>query len=407
MDTRRILREFVGSVRLVASGEAKLLAGALAVAVGYAAWVGATGMALAVGFGLGGQPTAVATWEATSPVAVGVAALAWVVVPAAVVTALVDRAVTNSNGTVRQQYRVTHPFLLVAPFLLLFAVGVGVAVVVGGRPVAVLAGLSAVGLFALFRTVPASYRVFSFSHPRLVEGLLFVALAVDSVALPVSAATLTGRQAVVDAASTGLGQRFGTSVIGTVLTGSTTVAGVTVPYLLGASAGVPVVLALAYFVVQGAVAGVTRLRSPDVPRGNLRTGQRYPDFARPVRGASGTGSTPRSSSTKPASTEPTSAGSAGSTDASTVAQTQATSDGDTATETAGSDVSDGESEEDDVSHTKVFKPPSDGDVDADGATDGEETVVGDGYVCPSCEDRFGPDASFEYCPACGSELETV
>jgi hypothetical protein len=415
MDTTRILREFVGSVRLLWSGEAKLFAGALVVAVGYAVWLGATGAALAFGFDLGGQPTAVATWEGMSLLAVGLAALAWVVVPAAVVTVLVDRAVTNANGTVHQQYRVRHPFLLVAPFLLLFVVGVGVAVAVGERTGAVLAGLSAVGLFALVRTVPASYRVFSFSHPRLVEGLLFVALVVDAVALPVSVATLTGRQAIVDAASAGLGQRFATSAVETVLTGSTTVAGVSVPYLLGATAGVPVALTLSYFLVQGVVAGVTRLRSPDTPRGNLRTGQRYPDFARPVRGASGAESTPTSSATRSStasrhSAGPSSTESAGTADGgSGSTPTPSASAGDTATETDSSDVTGDEADSDDVSHTKVFKPPSDGDFDAGNETGSEETAVvsGNGYVCPSCEDRFGPEASFEYCPTCGSELEDV
>lgn len=416
MDTTRILREFVGSIRLLASGEAKLFAGGLAVAVGYAVWVGATGAALAVGFGLVERPTAVAAWEATSPVAVGLAALAWVVIPAAVVTALVDRAVTNANGTVHQQYRVTHPFLLVAPFLLLFAIGVGVAIAVGQATEAALAGLSAVGLFCLVRTVPATYRVFSFSHPRLVEGFLFVALVVDSVAVLVSAATLTGRQAVVDAASTALGGQVARSAVDPFLTGSTTVAGVAVPYLLGATAGVPVVLTLAYFVVQGVVAGVTRLRDPNVPRGNLRTGQRYPDFARPMGDVSGTNSTsatsagsastPPAQSTEPAATDSATPGG----DTSTVTQTQATGEHDTTTETTGSDVADGEgSDGDDVSHTKVFKPPADGGFDADKETGSKETAVvsGDGYVCPSCADRFGPDASFEYCPACGSELEPV
>jgi rRNA maturation endonuclease Nob1 len=66
-----------------------------------------------------------------------------------------------------------------------------------------------------------------------------------------------------------------------------------------------------------------------------------------------------------------------------------------------------------VSHTKVFKPPSGDDLDVDdGASDAsttssEETAVvsESGYVCPSCEDRYGADASFDYCPTCGSELE--
>jgi RNA polymerase subunit RPABC4/transcription elongation factor Spt4 len=77
------------------------------------------------------------------------------------------------------------------------------------------------------------------------------------------------------------------------------------------------------------------------------------------------------------------------------------------------DAPDDEDDEDDVSHTKVFKPPSDDDFDSPSTeaseTTSEDTAVvsEDGYVCPSCEDRYGADASFDYCPTCGSELESA
>ena len=438
MDTAQIRREFVGSIRLLGAGEARLLAGAVAVAVGFAVWVGATGAALNFGLDLGEQPTSVAAWEATSTVALGLVVLLWVVLPAVAVTYLVDRAVTNANGNVHQRYRVTHPFLLVAPFLLLFAVGVVVAVGLGSVPGPLLAGLSVVGLFALVRTVPASYRVFSFSRPRFVEFSLCLALAVDAIAIPVSAATLTGRQAMVDAAAAGIGAKFGTTAVETLLVGSTTVGGLTVPNLLAATAGVPVALTLLYFVVQLVVAQVTRMRSPDVPRGELRTGQRYPDFAHPMHGkstddstattSSGSTSTTTSSSTTAtagsAGTSSTSSGSAsGSASAGSAGGSAATTSTPASTATTGSgastetasvaDAPDDEDDEDDVSHTKVFKPPSDDDFDSPSTeaseTTSEDTAVvsEDGYVCPSCEDRYGADASFDYCPTCGSELESA
>ena len=440
MDTAQIRREFVASLRLLVTGERRLLGGAVAVAVAYAVWVGATGAALNFGLDFGDRATSAAAWQATGTATVVLVVVLWVLVPAAVVTFLVDRAVTNANGNVRQHYRFTHPFLLVAPYLLLAVGGIGAAVALGEATAALLGVASALGLFALVRTVPASYRVFSFSHPRLAEALLFLALCVDAVAIPVSAATLTGRGGIVDAAASGLAGKVGTSTVETALVGATTVADVTVPYLLGATALVPVALVGMYFAVQVVAAQVNRTRSPDVPRSELRTGQRYPEFARPMHGNSGrsksgsksagnqSDSEQSGSSTTPAASTgaatatasgagqsasasaASSSGAGGGASAGTATASKGTTGGDDSTEPAddGNDEAD-DDEYDERSHTRVFKPPSGGGFgagDGDDASGGKDGTDADGgYRCPSCGDRYGADASFDYCPTCGSELQ--
>lgn len=411
MDIARIRSELVASVHLLVTGERRLLGGAVAVAVAYAVWLGASGVVLTSVLGLGSEPASAAAWEATGTGALALGVLLWVVLPAAAATYLVDRAVTNSSGNVHQQYRVTHPFLLVAPFLLLFAIGVGAGIAIGSMSAALLAALSVVGMFALVRTVPASYRMFSFSRPRFVEALLFVALAVDAVALLVSAATLTGRQQVVDAAASGLGGKFGTDVIETVLTDSVVVADLSVPTLLAVTASLPVALSLLYFVLQGGVAVVTRIRSPDVRRGDLRTGQRYPAFAQPTYGQSTAESSTdeavaANESVATDGSSPAGSTSTASADGSTPSSTEEPAPEDTPAEVADAP----EKADDDPEKTRVFKPPSADMFEVDETeASGEEGASGEeeatGYVCPSCNDRYGPDASFNYCPTCGSELE--
>jgi len=432
MDTARIRREFGASLRLLATGERRLLAGAVALALGYAVWVGATGAALNFGLSLGDQPTSIAAWEATGTASLALLLGLWILVPAGAGTYLTSRALTNANGNIHQQYRVRHPFLLAAPFLIIVVAGLAGGVVLGTLPAALLAILGAVSLYALVRTVAASYRVFSLSRPLVTYAFLFVSLSATAVALPVSAATVTGRQAVVDAAAAGIGSRLGTSAVETVLTGSTTVTGVTVPLLLGTVVVLPAGLSVLYFAIQGVVGLVNRARSPEVRGAQLRTGQRHPDFAKPSYdgGASGatsqSGAKSGSSSTDTAArgsataTQSTGSATATSTSTSTTSAGSTTSNG--GSEAAGAETSsaDATDDEDEVSHTKVFKPPSDDDFEmgsADAAGGGDSTDPGgtasestavvseDGYVCPSCNDRFGGDASFDYCPTCGSELE--
>lgn len=431
MDTAQIRREFGSALSLLAREERRLLGGAVLVVLGYAVWVGATGAAINYGTDFAGEPLSVSTWSSTTTAVFALVTLLWVVVPAAVVTRLVDGAITNSSGNIASQYRVHHPFVLVAPFLLLALLITAAGIGAGTFPTPLFGVVAALGLFALVRTVAASYRAFSFSHPLLVKAFLFLALSVTAIATLAGAATVADREAFVEDAAAGIADLLGFGSVETFLVGETVVNGVTIPYLLAAAAGVPAGLTLVYVVVQLLVAGVQRYQRPDVPRADLRTGQRYPDFARPVSestptdiskqssaGASDTGSSSStSSSASPTSSSGSSPSTASSSASSSGTTASATGTGDTDT---GTDDDEDEEEEDDqevekADHTKVFTPPD--DVDGVGIDDGPSaggamtgtTSTDDsdesGYRCPSCDDRFGPDASFEYCPTCGSELE--
>ena len=421
MDTARIRRELSGSIRLLWAGERWLWRGAVAVLAGFVLWVGATGAALSYGAEFAGRPLSVTGWSATTTVAFATVTVLWVVAPAALVAALVNRYVTNVSGNVHTQYRVEHPVALVAPFLSLFALGAAGAVALGDVPAALAAGLVAVGLLALVRTLAYSYRVFSFSTPLAVQFALFASLAVTAVSLLAGAATVAGRRAVVDDAAAGVADLLGSPTVADVLTGTTTAGPVTVSTLLGLAAVLPAGLATCYVLVQNAVGLVDRTRRPDVPRSQLRTGQRYPEFARPVAEQSGgtqtrpetdvsatNGGTAPAADTTAAADDPDPAAAA----ESGPADADVPDDTDGGTDDSGADAGD-----DDVSHTKVFTAPDDGQFDADvpGVDDspgggGDTAVVGgadsgDGYRCPTCGDSFTSDTNFAYCPTCGTELQ--
>jgi hypothetical protein len=419
MDTARIRRELGGSIRLLWAREQWLWGGVVAVLAGFVLWVGATGAALNYGADFAGQPLSVSAWSTTTTVVFATVTVLWVVAPALLVTSLVDRYVTNVSGNVHTHYRVDHPFLLVVPFLLLVVAGVAGAVAVGTVPAALAAALLAVGLLVLVRTLAYSYRVFSFSVPILVEAALFVSLATTAVALLVGAATLAGRRTFVENAADGVADLAGSPTVADVLTGTTTAGPVTVSTLLGLAAALPTGLAVAYILVQNAVGLASRFRKPDVPRSQLRTGQRYPEFAHPIaEGSAGDTSGDPSGRPSPDST----ASGSGSQDASSATDTTAdakpaAADG---ASDAGEPADEGDDDPtDDVSHTKVFTAPDeefDGDVPGvdnvpgtDGGNDGTAVVGdsgGDGYRCPTCDDHFGPDTDFAYCPTCGTELQS-
>jgi hypothetical protein len=435
MDTARIRRELGGSIRLLWAREQWLWGGLFATLAGFVLWVGATGAALNYGAEFAGQPLSVTAWSSTTTVVFATVLVLWVVAPAALVTYLVDSYVTNVSGNVQTHYRVDHPVTLVAPFPVLFAVGAGAAVALGDAPAALAGALVAVGLLTLVRTVAYSYRVFSLSVPLLVHLALFVSLAVTAIALLTGAAIVAGRRAFVEDAAAGVADLLGSGTVADVLVGTTTVGPVTVSTLLGLAAVLPVGLAVGYILFQS-LAGVTnRVREPDVPRSQLRTGQRYPQFARPIAEQSTVESPSRSTSTSPSAGNGTTNSPGSSPDtttdtaavdsdsASTVGNAQ--NDGAVADTATSEDDGTDSADKDDVSHTKVFTAPDDGDFDADvpdvedasGATGGgnEETAVvgstggssddGNGYRCPTCAESFGSDTNFAYCPTCGTELQ--
>ncbi|MEF8784722.1 MAG: hypothetical protein V5A45_02225 [Haloarculaceae archaeon] len=416
MDTARISRELTDSIRLLWARERWLWSGVLAVLLGYVLWVGATGAALNYGAEFAGVDLSVTAWSSATTAVFATVVVLWVLVPAALVTSLVDNRITNVSGNVHTYYRVEHPFLLVAPTLVLVAVGVGVAVAAGDVPAALAGALVALGLLALIRTVAYSYRVFSFSAPLLVQLCLFVSLAVCAVALLTGAGIVAGRRGFVEAAAAGVGDLLGTGGVVAVVTGTTTVGPVTVSTLLGLAAALPVGFAVGYIFLQSAGGLVSRTRKPDVPRSQLRTGQRYPEFAHPISeqssGGDATHPTP-SEATHEDSDHPSNQpdDTSGSPDPATAAP--------------------GATDTDDVSHTRVFTAPEDGDFDgdvpgvgnvsdtdatADSTQSTDETAVvgggtetgapsgASGYRCPSCAESFDADTSFAYCPTCGTEL---
>ncbi|WP_302080216.1 hypothetical protein [Salinibaculum rarum] len=428
MDTAQLRRELAGSVRLLWTRERWLWSGVVAVLVGYALWVGATGAALNYGAEFAGADLSVVNWSSTTTAVFALVAVIWVLLPAAVVTYLVDSYVTNVSGNVHTHYRVEHPVTLVVPMLALFAVGVGAAVAVGDVPAALAGALVAVGLLVLLRTIAYSYRVFSFSVPMLVKSSLFVSLTVCAVALLAGVGIVAGRRTFVEAAGAGVGDLLGTGGVVDVVTGTTTAGPVTVSTLLGAAAILPVGFAVGYLLLQSAVGLVSRVRKPDVPRSQLRTGQRYPEFAHPITGVDG-GDT---NSTTSGESPDTGADQQSTPTSGTTAQSQTSTAATTNADETGEDKTD---ESDDVSHTKVFTAPDDGNfgddvpdvdsvpdadstADTTGDDDAEETAVvggaerpdesssGAGYRCPTCAESFAPDTSFAYCPTCGTELQS-
>jgi rubrerythrin len=419
---------------LLWSDELWLYSGAVTVLAGFALWVGATGAALRYGADFAGVELSVVEWSSLTTIVLGVVTVLWLLAPAALVTYLVHGRLTNVSGNVHTHYRVQHPSLLVVPVLVLFAIGVGAAVGLGETPTALAGALALVALLAVIRTVAYSYRVFSFSVPLLVYAGLFVSLVVVAVTLLVAAGQAAGRRAFVEAAAGGVGDLLGTSAVEDVLLGSTTAGPLTVSTLLGLTAGLPVGVAAVYIPVQSAFGLVARVRKPDVPRSKLRTGQRYPAFARPIseQAAGGRSANTSASGSTPADTAEAADGGP---DASTDSVESAGGDAGAASADGAdeADDEDGDAPIDEASHTRVYTAPDDADFDgavpgvdevpdampaessSEGAAGGETAVteseagtdgsdVG-GYRCPTCSEAFDADTNFAYCPTCGTELE--
>ncbi len=443
MDFPRIRRELAGSLRLLWTAELWLYGGAVTVLAGFILWVGATGGALAYGADFAGIELSVIEWSSATTVVFGVVAVLWLLAPAALVSYLLSRRLTNVSGNVHTHYRVQHPSLLVAPFVVLYALGIAVAVGLDEVTPALAGALTVVGLLVLIRTIAYSYRVFSLSVPLLLYAGLFLSLILVAVTILVGAGLVAGRRPFVEAAAAGVGDLLGTGVIEDIVLGSRTVGPVTVPTLPALTAGLPVGIAVLYILVQSASGLVARLRKPDVPRSKLRTGQRYPAFAHPISGQSAGDTTTAGDTTVSDGAGTADSGVDESAVAGAVGNAGA---GGEAVEASDSDASGDdaghETEADDaVSHTRVYTAPDDADFDGTvpGVEDvpdatpadesggmgpdteltdeyGETAVAdesdettsaddADGYRCPTCDTQFDPDTNFAYCPTCGTELQ--
>lgn len=425
-----------------------------AAALSYALWIGATGAATSFLTEAVDGPLTIEPWTSTTTLVVVVLAFLWVLVPALLATLVVVDRVTNRNNNLRHGYRLRHPLVLLVPPAALLAAGYAVLVWTGEATWPLLAVLVAGAVWTVVRTLAYAYRVFSLSLPIVGWAIVFVTALVGTVATLVEGAIAAGREATVTVVATGLAELTGVESLATLHVETVAVDGATLPLLSAAVVAVPLGLSAAYVGSQLAWSVLVRLWRPTVRRPELRTGQRYPAFARPTADASGDGlgaavwdvigglrartglqsagrstgasadDAPRSPSRQstagsgapssgrsagrpatadrerapgPARSAPDRRARVGSTDgggtrggAASTGET-AESGGKAGDAPSGTDAADGHSDSaEDVSQTRVFTPPDDADLDATGK-------------CPSCGRAV--DAGADACPACGTAID--
>ena len=436
--------ELVSSLRLAAREEGRVFGGGLLALASYALWVGLSGAALtfaadALNVSLSPQP-----WSDAKTGIVAVALVAWVLAPALLATRLLIGQLTNTSGNIAQRYRYDHPAVLLAPSAVLLVVAVAATVALDGPPWPVFVVLVFAALFLLVRTVAYGYRVFSLSVPWALASAAALSFLSLAVALLTGGAVLAGRQEYLVSVTEGVVGTLGVGGAVWVADGGVTVAGATLPAAVTVAVAVPVGLSVLYLVVQTLASVVNRTREPEVPRSELRTGQRYPEFTRPTTTVKGTAG---GSSSGARSTAPSSSVSTDSTGSPTSGSSQGPSSsptdpspgtaGSAAAERAGDSTDDSPTVDtgpadpqvtDDVSNTRVYTPPGDDDDGEDplssgagpgaeskgagtdggstgssaaGASDAAPTTEND--ACPECGESQDPDAVF--CSACGAALE--
>jgi len=407
MDTADIRRELGRSVRLLAGPERWLFVGLVAGSLGYLVWLAGTGVAVhQAAVALAGGAPSVDPWSSEATGMAVAFALLWVVVPAALAVRGIVGALTNLRGNIGQPYRVERPVVLLVPPLVALGVVVGVAVARESASTAVLAAVGVASAFLLVRTVAYGYRVYSFSFPRLLQALVFVAAAVAAVVVVSRADSLTGQEALVAAVA----DRYG---ITDQVFGETAAAGLSAPTLPLAAAVTPAALAAAYLAVQLLASIVVRIRQPDVPRSSIRAGQRYPAVVQPGtsrRFAMGTGSPVAGNDGGTDGTRDD-----GSGDAS--ASASADGDGNAAAEASTGDSGGADVSADDrMGQTRVFTPPddadsmagggpSDGDAEATNVVDGGDGGAVKSELCPICGATYEADADLTHCPNCNAVLD--
>lgn len=419
--TGRRRRELAESFRLFASEEQWLLRDVLVGVVALVVWVAGTGALATQIASAFGVPLGLGSGETPSTIAIAVFGALWVLVPAIAVVVRLRHRMLNLRGNVEQYYRLEHPAALLAPPALFLVAVVGIAASLGTFPWYFPLVMIPVGLTFLVRTLAFSYRVYSFSHPLLVQVLLAVSTVVLLASTFAALGTAMGRPSLVTQVLLAAG-------LPTWSTGAVSLQGVIVSGL-AAAALLPVILATGYVLVQTVVALGVRLLKPDVDRSKIRTGQRYPSFlpkATPVQTTAVSGDTtdktPRAADGASAENVDDAAGGTGDAD-----------------ETGEADEA--EDDLDDVSNTRVFTPPADDSVagfDAGSVTDtGPETGAGatadagatsdgseetravptsddaDGAstsgareYCDACGESFGVDTTVRFCPNCGTALES-
>lgn len=375
------------------------------VAVAYALWVGLTGAAVTfLAAAVGGSLT-VDPWTGLTDLLVVVLSLLWVVGPAALAAVFVRDRVRNVRSNLATGYRLRHPLLLFLPPAVVIGVGAaGLATV--GATVPVLLVLAAGAVWLPVRNVGYAARVFSLSLPAVAHAVTFLTGAAASVAGLMLAAGTLGPAGVVENVADGLATRTGVGSIADLAGGTLTVGGTAVPTSVAVLVAVPVGFSAAYVAVQLGASAVTRIRKPTVRRPELRTGQRYPAFARPTSGA-----TPiRGAGNGVSSGSGGSAGRIADAPASNGGSADERDDADTGSG-GPDDEPDAATDPDEpaevvtsVSQTRVYTPPADASsIDPDavanpnrgaGETDEHET-------CPTCGTSLA-DAEDRSCPDCGA-----
>ncbi len=372
MNTEYLQHDLKQSFVLIVTQERRLFAGVLGGIILYALWVGATAAALDQFAEVAAVSTTLDPWTSDTTGLAAVGAILWILLPAVGAAYGVNRAVTTTHGYLAKPYRLRHPAtLLVAP-LVIVVFGLGAFVLSDGHRSGMLIVLVG-SVFFHIRVLPYAYRVFSLSAPRLVSASLVLTGMGVSTALLVEGVLAAGQSEAVDAVGDGLAGVFGIDALAQI-GGTTTVAGRPMPLLLGVAAATPLALGGLYLVVQTILGALNRMQSPTVARSEIRTGQRYPEFAKPTVAPSErtrvTTPTPATTTQKAESIEPPAQESKTPT-AEQTAETLETRDNDTAAaenEDEGADTGEEESETDpvedeepvdDVSHTKIFRPPGD------------------------------------------------
>jgi hypothetical protein len=442
-------QELAASFRLIATSERWFCRDLLVGAVLLALWTVLSGAAIAWGIPSAGFLLDSIAGEPTAPVLAAVV-LSWLLIPAVATVRRLHTRMLNLRNNVQQYYRATHPATLLAPPGLCLIVALGLVSILHSRMQLAPILLVPVSLYVLARTMAYSYRVYAFSHPGLVRfgGVISTAILLAGLFLTVATATGRGDVTTTVLATTGLPK----SVFSPVRLGWLTVPAT------ARLALAPAAFASTYVGLQWAISVGFRVFKPTVDRSKMRTGQRYPPFlevsravdqqpqapdarADPSAGAADAGAGPHAhEGTEPtADTAPTQSATGSATDTNSAADQRGTiEDGDSETDDA----------LDDVSHTRVFTPPEDGefpepasgdvegsnngsDADSDesesidsagtetratqvgGQTDGgpgdanvgEPETDTDSHHCPTCGEFFTTDTTVKFCPHCGSAID--
>lgn len=386
--------ELRDSVRLFGA-ERWFFAGGVLATVGYGGWVLGTGtLADAVAPSLVGS-VLFSVGSAPVDALTVLAAVGWVLVPALVAAALLNRALKNTRGNLASRYRFDHPSALVAPSGLVVLALVAVGATTGLSPL--LAATGAVAAAHLFvRTLAYGYRVYTFSVPPLLS--LFSVLAAASLAV----ASLV-HAPVLGTLSGPLGDRLAAAGVVSVAETMVAASGADAGTVRSAAVMGPAVLAAAYLVPQS-VAGLVVARRAPLENPQPRPGQRYPSVGRRTAAPSAVAGGPGRDD------------GAAETDAAPDESTPAEADTAEGTDEAPADS-------DESGGTRVFTPdqplPEETAADetaADGTTADEwfaDTAVytddatgkGTSDRCPACHADVPADGSARFCPNCGERLD--